>query len=853
MKSTKAPLVTAAELRSRAEAAFLANVAASPEIQMAPTPDTTEALLHELQVHQIELEMQNDELRRSQLELEASRATYFDLYELAPVGYCTVAENGQATKINLALASLLGVARRALVGQLFSRLILAEDQDAYYLLKRQVLASHGPGAEPAASAHSCEVRLNHSSGTPVWVSLVATAATEASGETVLRVAATDISARRAREAADRLEAQTQLDILNAIPAHVALVDPEGVILATNESWRRFATANLLQGPEFSIGQNYLKVCERATGPCSEEARDAAAGIGRVLRGEVGAFTIEYPCHSPTEQRWFRLEASPLRAGRGGAVVMHINITERKSAETALRESGDRLVEALAVAKMGSWETNLSTREARWSDELYRVFGIGPPSFTATHAAFLGFVHPEDRAAVDAAFLESFDRDSLNAIEHRIITASGLVKSVEERWRIHHDEQGRPVRAVGTCQDITERTRAEADKAALRTQLQQAQKLASVGRLAGGVAHEFNNMLGVILGCASIAMDRVDLDQSLQNDLEEIRTAATRAAEVTRELLAFARKQVIVPSVLDLNEAVGGTMKMLGRLIGENVQLTWQPAADLWPIKADPTQIGQVLTNLCLNARDAIADTGHLTIETGNTTIDEAGCAVHPEAVPGQYVFLVASDDGCGMDQETLAQVFEPFFTTKDVGKGTGLGLPVVQGIVLQHGGFVTVSSKPGVGTTFRIYFPRHAETTVEIVPPAAVAMPDARGETILVVEDEPALLKLTARLLERRGYTVLAAPSPGEALRLGREHAGEIHLLLTDVLMPEMNGQELVRQFVALRPTVTILFMSGYADAVIAEQRMLVAATSFLPKPFTAHALAVAVRQGLDRDQPRLG
>jgi len=852
MKSTKDPLVTAAELRSRAEAAFLANDAASPETQTVPTPEATRALLHELHVHRIELEMQNDELRRSQLELEVSRASYFDLYDLAPVGYCTVAENGQVTKINLTLATLLGVARSALVGQSFSRLILKEDQAAYYLLKKQVLASHAPGAEPAASARSCELRLTQRSGTPVWVSLVATAATDESGETVLRVAATDISARRAREAADRQEAQTQLDILNAIPAHVALVGPEGIILATNESWRRFATANRLQGPEFSLGQNYLTVCERATGSCSNEARDAAAGIRRVLRGEAGSFAIEYPCHSPTEQRWFRMEASPLRAGRGGAVVMHINITEHKSAEIALRETGDRLVEAQAVAKLGSWETDLSTMEVRCSEELYRLFEIGPRRFAATHAAFMGFVHPEDRPAVDAAFLESFDRDSINAIEHRIITASGLVKSVEERWRIQHDEQGRPVRAAGTCQDITERTRAEADKTTLRTQLQQAQKLASVGRLAGGVAHEFNNMLGVILGCTGIVLDRVDLGQSLQDDLEEIRTAATRAADVTRELLAFARKQVIVPRVLDLNETVAGTMKMLGRLIGENVQITWQPAAGLWPIKADQTQIDQILVNLCLNARDAISNTGHLTIETGNTTLDAADCADNPDAVPGPYAFLVASDDGCGMDQETLAQAFEPFFTTKNVGKGTGLGLSVVHGIVLQHGGFVTVSSEPGVGTTFTIYFPRHAETTVAVVQPATVAAPDARGETILVVEDEPALLKLTARLLERRGYTVLAAPSPGEALRLAREHAGEIHLLLTDMLMPEMNGRDLARQFVALRPKVRALFMSGYADATIAENGVLAGAAGFLPKPFTAHALAIAVRQGLDRNQPRL-
>ena len=321
--------------------------------------------------------MQNEELRRLQLELEASRASYFDLYDLAPVGYCTVGRNGLISEANLTLANLLGVARGALTRRPFSRFIFKGDADIFYLLKIQAFQSHAPGAEPATSARSCELRFTQSSGTLVWVSLVTTAVTDERGETVLRIAATDISARRLREAADRLEAQTRLDILDAIPAHVALVDIEGVILQTNESWRRFATANLLQGPEFGIGRNYLTVCERATGPCSGEARDAAAGIRRVLLGEVGVFTIEYPCHSPTEQCWFRLEASPLRSGRGGAVVMHLNITKHKLAETALLESAKQLVEAQAVAKMGSWETQLSTMEARWSDEMCRVPGIRP--------------------------------------------------------------------------------------------------------------------------------------------------------------------------------------------------------------------------------------------------------------------------------------------------------------------------------------------------------------------------------------------------------------------------------------------------------------------------------------------
>ena len=662
----------------------------------------------------------------------------------------------------------------------------------------------------------------------------------------------DITARKEMEAALVRSEDTARQRLSEIE-QIYAYSPVGLFVFDRDY--RFLRIN-----EYMAEINGFSVAHHAGKTLDDIVPDLAGFLKEVYRPvfERGEPVLNVAIHGrtskdPDHERDWIANYFPLKSDTGevvGLAAAVLEITERKRAEAALRESEERLGEAQAVAKMGSWETNLSTMEVHWSDELYRVFEIDPPSFSATHAAFLGFVHPEDRAAVDAAFLESIDRDSANAIEHRIITPSGLVKSVEERWWIHHDEQGRPVRAAGTCQDITERTRAEADKAALRTQLQQAQKLESMGRLAGGVAHEFNNMLGVILGFTEMAMDQVDPDQPLHADLAHIRTAATHAADVTRELLAVARKQIIAPSILDLNETVAGTVKVLGRLIGENVQVTWQPAADLWPIKVDPTQIGQVLTNLCLNARDAISDTGHVTIETGNTTLDAADGAAHPEAVPGPYVCLVVSDDGCGMDQETLAQAFEPFFTTKDVGKGTGLGLSVVQGIVLQHGGFVTVSSEPGVGTTFRIYFPRHAEKTVETVPPAAVATPHARGETILVVEDEPALLEMTARLLERRGYTVLAAPSTGEALRLAREHAGEIHLLLTDVLMPEMNGRDLARQVVVLRPKVRSLFMSGYAETIIAEHGVLVAAGSFLQKPFTAHALAVTVRQVLDRDQP---
>ena len=398
-------------------------------------------------------------------------------------------------------------------------------------------------------------------------------------------------------------------------------------------------------------------------------------------------------------------------------------------------------------------------------------------------------------------------------------------------------------------DVTERNRALQATAALEAQLQQAQKMESVGRLAGGVAHDFNNMLGVILGTTEIALEQVEPGEPLHADLLEIQKAANRSADLTRQLLAFARKQTVVPEVLDLNETVPGLLSMLQRLIGEDIQLVWQPAASLWPVAVDPSQLANVLTNLCVNARDAIADVGTISMGTGNCVVDAAFCPTHPDAVPGEYVRLTVRDTGSGMDAATLAQIFEPFFTTKAVGEGTGLGLASVYGSVRQNNGFVTASSEPGCGTEFSIYLPRlerdaHAESEPSEESQAA------RGrETILLVEDEPAILRLVTRALRALGYTVIPASGPDEAMLLAAQHEGEIQLLLTDVIMPGMNGRDLARSLATLRPALRQLFMSGHSADVIARRGMLEHGVSFIEKPFAAAALAAKVRQALDSER----
>jgi PAS domain S-box-containing protein len=568
----------AASLRRQAETSVAADKPAPlPEDIETLSPEEARRTRHELRVHEIELMLQNEELRRAQLELETARERYFTLYDLAPVGYVTLSQENLILEINLTAATLLGADRGELLKRPLSRFIVKEDQDRYYLHCKLLSVTGMP--------QSWELRMLKPDGTRFWVQLQATAAQEGDGLPVSRVA---------------------------------------------------------------------------------------------------------------------------------------------------------------------------------------------------------------------------------------------------------------------ISDITERKRAEEEKVKLEGQLLQAQKMEAVGRLAGGVAHDFNNMLLVILGHVELAFEQLGLGHPLRNDLEEVRKAATRSAELTRQLLAFARKQPVAPRVLDLKETVAEMLKMLPQLIGENIHVVWQPEADLWPVRVDPSQIDQILTNLCINCRDAIGGVGKIIIELGNRTLGEDYCSSHLGCVPGEYVRLVVSDDGCGMDKETLSHIFEPFFTTKGVGEGTGLGLATVYGAVKQNNGFINVYSEPGSGTTFTIYLPRHAGQFQARQSLAATAAITRGHETILLVEDEAAILSVVTKILERYGYTVLAAASPAEAMRLAREHDGRIDLILTDVVMPDMNGRDLAKHLLSLYPHLKRLFMSGYTAEVVAHHGVLDEGMYFIEKPFSIADLAGKVREVLD-------
>ncbi len=394
-------------------------------------------------------------------------------------------------------------------------------------------------------------------------------------------------------------------------------------------------------------------------------------------------------------------------------------------------------------------------------------------------------------------------------------------------------------------EIAERKRSREEQEILASQLHQAQKLEAVGRLAGGVAHDFNNILSIIIGYSEMILEKVTSDNPFYRDLNVIKDAAYRSADLTRQLLAFARKQTINPKVLDLNEAAFGILKMLRRLIGEDIELGWFPGLDLWPVRIDPGQVDQILANLAVNARDAIAGVGRLTIETANVTLEESCCQGHEGVPPGDYIVLAVSDTGTGMEKETLERIFEPFFTTKEPGKGTGLGLATVYGIVSQNNGHITVRSEPGRGTTFKIYLPR-AEQEPEAKSIGTLKKELQGTGTILLVEDEAAILGLGKEILERYGYTVLTAGAPREALKIVRDYSGPIHLLITDVVMPEMNGKELRDKLEALTPGLRSIFMSGYTADVIAPHGVLEAGIDFLQKPFSVKGLVEKVREVLD-------
>jgi PAS domain S-box-containing protein len=514
----------------------------------------------------------------------------------------------------------------------------------------------------------------------------------------------------------------------------------------------------------------------------------------------------------------------------------LGIARQRSAR-ALRTAEERMRFALEAAGVGIWDLDYTTGVLRWSEILESQYGLQTGTFGGTFEAFVERVHPDDRESLLKTMGQAMKSGADFSLQHRSIGPDKAVRWLSGAGRIYLGEHGEPVRGVGISLDVTARR-------TLEEQYQQAQKMEAIGRLAGGVAHDFNNLLTVILGYCELLLADFNPDDRRQADIAEIQKAGVRASGLTRQLLAFSRKQIVEPTRFDLNAVVADMRSMLGRLIAEDVKVVLGHVPEPAMVKADRGQVEQIVMNLAVNARDAMRNGGTLTIETANVELDEHHAETHKSVRPGSYAVLTVTDTGTGMTPEVQARLFEPFFTTKEPGKGTGLGLATVYGIATQSGGSIGVHSEVGRGTSFKVYFPRADAVEAVVEAPRPLAQPHGGTQTVLVVEDESEVRQLAKRLLERQGYTVLIAANADEALHLFGQHAS-IDVLLTDVVMPGGSGPELTSQLGEQRRVPKVIYMSGYTEDAIVHHGVLNPGIAFLHKPFTSETLGRKIREVL--------
>jgi PAS domain S-box-containing protein len=768
----------------------------------------------------------------------------------------------------------------------------------------------------------------------------------------------------------RTDCRVSQALLDSLPTHVAVLDEDGKVIALNKAWTCFATERFAAGlPSPGIGANYLEAARQTLGPYAQAGQAACAGIKAVLDRSLPEFSLEYPCHSPTQPRWFRLHVTRPSDGCLGALVLsHLEITSRHEVEAERKEEEEYFRLLALHLRDVLWVADAPQTRMNYVSPAYEtVWGRTRQSLFEEPQSFLDAVDPKDKERVVGAVAQRGQTGHYEE-EYRIRRPDGSLRWIWDRGYAVPDERGLNKTFVGISEDITGRKECEADRARLAAivecsddaiisktldgivvnwnqgaerlygysaeemigrpisilfaaehhheylhimekvrkgerlsaydtvrrrkdgtavtvsvdicpievrdgeivgaskiahditrmkqleeQFRQAQKMEAVGQLAGGVAHDFNNLLTVICGYSDLLLSDCPIEGRTRNMLTEINKAGERAATLTRQLLAFSRRQVLEPKVLELNAVVANCEKMLKRLVGEDVDLVAVLDPALGRVKTDPGQIEQVLMNLVVNARDAMPQGGKLTIETANSVLDQTYCRLHAEVKPGRYVMLAVSDTGCGMDEPTKARIFEPFYTTKELGKGTGLGLAMVYGFIKQSGGHIYVYSEPGLGSTFKLYLPEvEAVASLKELPLEIEKMP--RGdETILLAEDDSAMRTLTQRVLESCGYTILEAAHGGEAVRLAENHAGTIHLLVSDVVMPEMGGRKLAERVVALKPGIKVLYLSGYTTDAVVRHGVLESEIAFLQKPFTPGVLVRKVREVLDQQNPPRG
>ena len=629
--------------------------------------------MNELSEHQIEMEVLNEELRRSQAELEATKERYFDLYNFAPVGYCTLSDNGLILEINLTGATLLGMTVEQLLKLPFTNFILPEDQDIYYRHRQMFLAT--------GERQVCELRMQANNGTVFWAHLEETTANDDGSAPVFRIVLVDITANKQVEESLRESEEIFNHFMENSPIYIFFKDRNLKPIRLSKNYEQLLDRPLKE----IIGKTMDELFP------SELAKKMIADDRKILNEGKQIVVDEH-----YDGKYYTTIKFPIIINDRPTYLAGytIDITEQKKAEaeherliTAIEQSGEAIIitdpkgDIEYVNQTFEKETGYSRREVLGQNTRLLKSGKQNEDFYRRLWSTLSEGH---------------------AFEGRIVNKrkDGSLYTEDTTISPVFDNTGGIVNYVAVMRDVTEHIQ-------LESQLQQAQKMESIGRLAGGVAHDYNNMLGVILGYTELLLEKVDPTGPLHGDLKEIQNAGKRSADITRQLLAFARKQVIVPETLNLNESIGNMLKMLRRLIGEDIQLKWLPTTTIWLTRIDPSQVDQILANLCINARDAITGIGEITIKTDTIILDKAFCTCHTGARPGEYVQLTFNDTGCGMTKEILNQIFEPFFTTKEKGQGTGLGLASIYGIVKQNKGFISVDSKLGLGSSFQIYFPRY--------------------------------------------------------------------------------------------------------------------------------------------------
>lgn len=766
-----------------------------------------------------------DITRSQRLEEERDR-----LFNLSLDLLCVAGFDGYLKQINPAWSQIFGWTEEELLGRPWLEFVHPDDRGKTFAAGKQLFNG--------TTVRNFENRFQCKDATYKWILWNSFPLPE---EKLIFTVAHDETQRKLID--ERLAAAQAL-LLAAIeqtPAGIIIADaPDCTIRVANSAalGMRAGTADVLQAVTGQNGTHDWEILHPDGTPFRQEDLPLSRAI---FKGETSRNVEAVIRRETGEDRWVLANAAPVRNAQGeivAGVVVFADITDLKRAEQELRQSEEKYRSIIGAIPDGYHEVDLKGNLVFFNDHVCEIIGCSREEFLGMNYRTL--MDRPNAQQVFAAYNRVFRTGEAEQTLHFVITRTdGLKRDISASVSLMRDENGEARGFRGILRDVTEQRR-------LQEKLQQASKMEAIGRLAGGIAHDFNNLLTAVLGYANVLMQQIPGESPHQEKLVQIVRGAERASGLTRQLLAFSRKQLLDVRVVDLNEIIAGLEEMLRRLIGEDIELTTALAADLGTVRADVGQIEQILMNLAVNARDAMPDGGELTIETANVVLDEQYARKHSEVIPGRFVMFAVSDSGVGMDSGTMARIFDPFFTTKAKGLGTGLGLSTVYGIVKQHHGHVAVYSEPGRGTTFKVYLPRATEA-LEPESRAAPSGPRPTGtETILIVEDAEVVRDLVGEVLGMLGYVVLKAADPEEAIRTCDEHRERIHLLLTDVVLPYMDGRTLHRKLVSTRPQMKVMYMSGYTDNFIVHHGVLDRGVHFIQKPFSVDNLARKVREALD-------